>query len=183
MRSPHPPPCPPPRKQIGATRANIRMADNHWRSPPPPPLDPPPPPTPKTKVTIVGKNQIYDWENLIGPFLVCKLLGPRPRPSLSSNASLGAPIHPSWSLVKLGAGTHGGAVAWMPGVPHGTTWQSLMEPTPLCPQVMATVQCPSSPSSLMPFHLPLCWQPWRSQWPHKSREAPGSGGPCGIARH
>ena len=41
------------------------MADNHRRNPPPPPLNPPP-----TKVTIVGKNEIYLWESLIGPFLV-----------------------------------------------------------------------------------------------------------------
>ena len=30
-----------------------------------PPLEPPPPPT---KVTIVGKNEIYRWGNLVGPF-------------------------------------------------------------------------------------------------------------------
>ena len=41
----------------------------------------PGPPPPQTKVTIVGKNEIYNWENLIGPFLVHKLLGPRPPPS------------------------------------------------------------------------------------------------------
>ena len=35
-------------------------------------------PPPKTKVTFVGKNEIYNQENLIGPFLVHKLLGPRP---------------------------------------------------------------------------------------------------------
>ena len=58
--------------------------------PPPPPLDPLPhwkgqwavehlsPSRPK--VTISGKNEIYLWENLVGPFLVHKLLGPRPRP-------------------------------------------------------------------------------------------------------
>ena len=40
-----------------------------------------PPPPPQTKVTIVGKSEIYRWENLVGPFLVHKLLGPRPPPS------------------------------------------------------------------------------------------------------
>ena len=30
--------------------------------------------TPRTKVTIVGKNTIYNRENLVGPFLVHKLL-------------------------------------------------------------------------------------------------------------
>ena len=38
------------------------------------------PPPPQTKVTIVGQNEIYRWENLVGPFLVHKLLGPRPPP-------------------------------------------------------------------------------------------------------
>ena len=38
------------------------------------------PPPPQTKVTIVGKNKIYRRENLTGPFLVHKLLGPRPSP-------------------------------------------------------------------------------------------------------
>ena len=32
-------------------------------------------------MTIVGKNEIYHWESLVGPFLVHKLLGPTPPPS------------------------------------------------------------------------------------------------------
>ena len=44
------------------------------------------PPHPQTKVTIAGKNEIYHWENLFGPFLVHRLLGPRPL-LLSSNTS------------------------------------------------------------------------------------------------
>ena len=43
----------------------------------PSPLTPPPP---QTKVPNVGKNEICCWENLIGPFLVHKFLGPRPPP-------------------------------------------------------------------------------------------------------
>ena len=39
----------------------------------PPPKPPPPPPT---KVTIVGKNEIYIRENLVGPFFIHKFLGP-----------------------------------------------------------------------------------------------------------
>ena len=31
-------------------------------------------------MNIVGKNEIYIWENLFGPFLVHELLGPRPPP-------------------------------------------------------------------------------------------------------
>ena len=34
-------------------------------------------PPPKT---IVGKGEIYHWENRVGPFLVHTLLGPRPPP-------------------------------------------------------------------------------------------------------
>ena len=41
----------------------------------PPPLPPPPS---QTKVTIVGKNEIYHWKNLVGPLLMHKLLDPPP---------------------------------------------------------------------------------------------------------
>ena len=34
----------------------------------------------KTKGTIVGNNEICRWENLVGPFLVHNILGPRPPP-------------------------------------------------------------------------------------------------------
>ena len=40
----------------------------------PPPLDPPL----QTKVTTEGKNEVSNWENLVGPFLVHIILGPRP---------------------------------------------------------------------------------------------------------
>ena len=43
-----------------------------------PPRDPPL----QTKVTIMGKNEIYHWESLVWPFLVHNLLGPRPPPPL-----------------------------------------------------------------------------------------------------
>ena len=38
------------------------------------------PPPLQTKVTSVGKAEIYRWEKLMGPVLVHKLLGPRPAP-------------------------------------------------------------------------------------------------------
>ena len=38
------------------------------------------PPPFQTEVTIVGKHEIYPRENLIGPLLVHKVLGPRPPP-------------------------------------------------------------------------------------------------------
>ena len=44
----------------------------------------PTPPPFQTLVTIVGKNEINRWENLVGPFLVHTLLGPSPPP----------PVHP-----------------------------------------------------------------------------------------
>ena len=49
-----------------------------------------PPPPPPTKVTIVGNNGIYRWENLIRSLLVHELLGPSPPPPalLSSDVSL-----------------------------------------------------------------------------------------------
>ena len=68
-------------------------------------VPPGPPPLPQTKVTIVGRSDIYKKENLIGPFLVHKLLGPPP---------------PSFSLLPRGGGAAAaaaGAVAirgWRP---------------------------------------------------------------------
>ena len=53
---------------------------------------------PKSKATIVGKSDIYHWGNLIGPFLVHKLLPPPPPPPPPSSkegsaggVALGAP--------------------------------------------------------------------------------------------
>ena len=42
----------------------------------------PPPPLLQTKVTIVGKNELYFWETLVGPFLVREFLGRRPPPPI-----------------------------------------------------------------------------------------------------
>ena len=44
----------------------------------PPPGRPPPPP--QTKVTIVANNEIWNREDLVGPFSVHKRFGPRPPP-------------------------------------------------------------------------------------------------------
>ena len=66
------------------------------KAPSPPPPKPPPPlpqsplspspkapsPPPQTKVTKVGKNEIYNRENLVRPFLVHQDLGPKPPPPL-----------------------------------------------------------------------------------------------------
>ena len=60
---------------------------NFLNPPPPPPQGGPPPPL-QTKVTIVGKNEIYNRENLVGPFLVHKRLGPRSPPPLPSTPPL-----------------------------------------------------------------------------------------------
>ena len=59
----------------------IGTAVRHWRRgayiPPPPPWTP-------SQSAMVRNNENYNRENLIGPFLVHKLLGPRLPPSLSS---------------------------------------------------------------------------------------------------
>ena len=56
-------------------------------------VPPPPPWTLQNKVTIVGKSEIYNRENVVGPFLVHKLLGPIPPlpPSPPSHTSLALP--------------------------------------------------------------------------------------------
>ena len=71
----------------GAGQGSIRMAVHRRRKGvyPPPPI--------QTKVTIVGKNEIYDRENLIGPSFVHKLFGTRPTPSPPFNTSLGLREH------------------------------------------------------------------------------------------
>ena len=51
----------------------------------------PPPPDAPPHQSDRGKNEIYNRENLIGPFLVHKILGPSPPlpPPPLSNTSLG----------------------------------------------------------------------------------------------
>ena len=68
----------------------IRTADSHWNRVPPSPR----PPHLQTKVTRVGQSEIYNSENLIGPFLVHKLSGPRPSPL--------PPPHPVLSNLSAG---------------------------------------------------------------------------------
>ena len=65
---------------------------------------PPPPPQPQTKVTIVGKTEIYNRESLDGPFLIHKILGPGPPPT----PFLILPWHQG-VLVHLRSGQEGGA--------------------------------------------------------------------------
>ena len=55
----------------------------------------PPPLTPQTKVTIVGQNEICNGEDLVGPFLVRTLLGPRARPPPPPSNASGAGAPPS----------------------------------------------------------------------------------------
>ena len=71
---------------------SIRMAAHHRRRGGPTPL--------QTKVTIEGKNEIYNWENLAGLFLVHKLLAPPP-PSPPSNTSLPWTVIDSDLCVRL----------------------------------------------------------------------------------
>ena len=51
----------------------LRIIKNHGGGGGGAPPQTPSPPSPQTKVTIVGKNDIYDWGNLVGPLLVHKL--------------------------------------------------------------------------------------------------------------
>ena len=71
----------------------IGAATGQQSQPPRPCANPPPPP--KTKRTIVGKTEIYRRENLIQPFLVHKLLGPRP-PAPSDTSLIYSPPPQPW---------------------------------------------------------------------------------------
>ena len=87
---------------ICCVRAYTRTADNHRRSPPPPP-DPPPL---QTKVTIVGKNEMYHKENLIAPYLFGSQTPPPPanvRLVLAGMASCGVATC-TLRMLKLGRG-------------------------------------------------------------------------------
>ena len=65
-------PTPPPRASLGYLKTK-GGGDPSPKTPSPPP---------QTKVTIVGKNEIYNRENLVRPFLVHQVLGPKPPPPL-----------------------------------------------------------------------------------------------------
>ena len=65
-------------------------------------LTPPGPPAPQTKGAIVGSNKIYNRENLVGPFWVHTLLGPRPPSLLSSNVSLPPPAPHAMRCLQQG---------------------------------------------------------------------------------
>ena len=78
--------APPPPPSPGGLNYKFFVA----APPPPPPRTPP-----QTKVTIVGNNKICNRENLVGPFLVHKLLGPRPpQECIGGGGGGGAPCPP-----------------------------------------------------------------------------------------
>ena len=56
------------------------------------------PPAPlQTKVTVVGKSEIYNRENLVGPFLVHTFFSPRPPPPLPPSPPFDhSPAHDLW---------------------------------------------------------------------------------------
>ena len=64
---------------IGHAQGFFRIIKNQGGGNPSPKTPSPPP---QTKVTIVGKNEIYNRENLVRPFLVHQVLGPKPPPPL-----------------------------------------------------------------------------------------------------
>ena len=104
-------PCPWPRKDLGQPPPPSLTLERPTTIEPSPPPGPPscPPPPPQTKVTTVGKNEIYDGENLMGPFVVHILLSETPPPP-SSNVS--PPPAPSllfpWltQVISFRAGAH-----------------------------------------------------------------------------
>ena len=65
-----------PQLHISQRQGVFRIMKNQGGPPPQSPSSPPL----QTKVTIVGKHEIYKRGNLIGPFLVHTLLGPRTPP-------------------------------------------------------------------------------------------------------
>ena len=67
-----------PYVRMGERQGSTRMAVHHRRREDTPLWIP----LPQTKVTIVGKNEIYHSENLVGPNLVHNFWGPRPPPPL-----------------------------------------------------------------------------------------------------
>ena len=64
---------------LGAGQGFFRIIKNQGGGDPSPKTPSPPP---QTNVTIVGKNEIYNRENLVRPFLVHQVLGPKPPPPL-----------------------------------------------------------------------------------------------------
>ena len=70
----------------------FRIIKNQGGGGTPPPKPPPPL---RLKVAIVGKSETYNRENLVRPFLVHQVLGPKPPPP---------PPHPNSKLRDLGKG-------------------------------------------------------------------------------
>ena len=80
-------------------QGRVRMAVHRRRSPPCPP--------PQTKVTVVGKGEIHRCKNLVGPFLVHKLLGPRPPPpptEYSAGGRYSSSLFSGQSVVRRASG-------------------------------------------------------------------------------
>ena len=99
------------------------------------------PPPPRTKVTITGDNPIYRRENLIGPFLVHKCLGPRPPPRASPED---APPSPSPSK----AGLYGASIFLGVGSSQGALSTPL--PPRECPALPSSPTCPTQCLCLSP---------------------------------
>ena len=90
-------------------------------------MQPPPPPPPKTKVTIVGKNEIYHWTKLVGPFVVHNLLGPDTHPH--SNTFLTPPPHTHKCSIPSSKGEH----VRTPKLPAGVLFQHSPPAPPMLP--------------------------------------------------
>ena len=91
-------------------QADITTADNR-RSPPPPP---------RTKVTIVGRNEICFWENLIGPFFRTQTFGSQTPPPPRACA---CPVPSLAPCVRGGGGRWNRRLLW-----NGKIWCSKSVP-------------------------------------------------------
>ena len=106
-----------------------------------------PSPPPQTKVTIVGKNEIHNRENLVRSLLVHQVLGPKPPPPPPPPCSKEALVRTVFLRTLLFAGQGGGGY---------TT-------------VTVFGACPVSPSRFLHFVLfPSQVQCSQQQWPFAS---------------
>ena len=108
------------------------------------------PPTPPTKGTTAGKAEIYNREHLVGPFLVHKLLGPRP-PAPSSllpitpcSGVLCGDIHQQTKFI-ITAGFESQALVWMVKSPESEPFILVDKDRPHVHQIIGVHACKHTP--------------------------------------
>ena len=155
------PPPPPDQSDYRGQKRNLPsgkfcqaiFCTQNFESQTPPPLPPfyyspgsacPPLPT---KVTIAGKNEVYRWENRVGPFL-----GPRPPPPLRPVLIL--PCHPLAPLPPPPPHTHNALEPGSPGFGTGARLVTMPCSTPACGRPRPNAP-PPTPS---PHRRTALWQ-------------------------